>query len=189
MVYKVNLLCSCCINLIIYRLENVQAYKLPMDVSGIPQLGRSVVLNRKANSYVTGENDKGDGGNSAVQNGPPPLISKDPTIPPMPKADLAPDPEIPLCIQPSRFTLPLTASHLVKMLPLTKHIQMTTISLHQYQPKLSTLHIVHLMMVPGTEKNWNYLKNWFDPPSTNIKGLVTDSCQSNFFTSKMDIEA
>ena len=45
-VHKVNLLQTYSINLVIYRLENTEGYNPPMDLSSIPELGKSVVLNR-----------------------------------------------------------------------------------------------------------------------------------------------
>ena len=77
-----------------------------MDLSAIPQLGRSVVLNRKVNSYITGDKDtstqtKGNGMNDIGGNGPPPLITKDSDGMPIPTNESAPHPVVPMCIQPS----------------------------------------------------------------------------------------
>ena len=107
-IHKVNLLRSYCINLIIYRLENIEAYEPSMDLSGIPQLGKSVALNKRANSYITSEDNTGNINNGGSVNsagssrrGTPALINNDNDNVPMLANNTEPRPELPLYIQPS----------------------------------------------------------------------------------------
>ena len=47
-VHRINLMCAYSVNLVIYCMAQVPAYDPPMSLAAVPELSKSVILNRKA---------------------------------------------------------------------------------------------------------------------------------------------
>ena len=99
-VHQVNLLQSYCINLAIYRRQDTPGYDMSTDLTIIPQLQKSIILNRR-NSQSNNFTEDPNSSNSIK----PPLISPnnsdlpaDPDPPKTPVIKL----EKPTCSQPYR---------------------------------------------------------------------------------------
>ena len=83
-VHKVNLARAYLVNLVMYRLSTVHAYEPPMSLENIPELGKSVILNRKKSTNgqdVQSGSNKNLCSGGFMNSGPPPLIRPDSSQP------------------------------------------------------------------------------------------------------------
>ena len=105
-VHKVQLTRAYSVNLVTYQLATAAAYVPPMNLDAVPQLGKSVILNRK-NSKQSPSSPKGgdpqETPNSKSISGPPPLITPSSLTSDQgePSTDPILKPEVPTRRQPS----------------------------------------------------------------------------------------
>ena len=81
-VHKVNIGCAYSVNMVFYRLSTVPAYKPPMSLESILELGKSIILNWKKSGQdnnIEPSNNKNLCSSGSMNEGPPPLISSQPS--------------------------------------------------------------------------------------------------------------
>ena len=81
-VHKVNIGHAYSVNMVFYRLSTVPAYKPPMSLESIPELGKSIILNRKKSgedNNIEPSNNKNLHSSGSMNEGPPyklPILHK-----------------------------------------------------------------------------------------------------------------